>query len=70
MEESRELRTVYDFPIAGHQCIDGKVIHVKMVRRHGSPEIEGMCRQCGTVFQYRRPKPSNVRHEDGGVTHF
>ena len=70
MEESRELRTVYDFPVAGHLCTDGKVSYVKMVRRHGNPEIEGSCQRCGITFQYRRPKPSNVRHDEGGVTHF
>jgi hypothetical protein len=71
MADSPTVRTVYDFPVAGHLCNDGNVHYVKMTRRHGSSEIEGTCPTCQTAFQYRKPKPSRVRHHDGeGVTHF
>ncbi|GEM_PF-420313 len=70
-DSTNTVRTVYDFPVAGHLCSDGVVRYVKLVRRHGSTEIEGTCTTCQTAFQYRKPKPSTVRHYDGeGVTHF
>jgi hypothetical protein len=70
MAGSPETRTVYDFPVAAHLCKDGTVRYVKLVRRHGGSGIEGTCSRCGIAFQYRKPKPSNVRQEEGGVTHF
>ena len=71
MADSPTVRTVYDFPVAGHLCNEGVVRYVKLVRRHGSSEIEGTCPTCQMAFQYRKPKPSSVRHHDGeGVTHF
>jgi hypothetical protein len=71
MPESTMVRTVYDFPVAAHLCSDGTARFVKLVRRHGSSEIEGTCPLCGAAFQYRKPKPSNVRHPEGeGITHF
>ncbi len=70
-DSSTTVRTVYDFPVAGHLCSDGIVRYVKLVRRHGSSGIEGTCSTCQMAFQYRKPKPSTVRHHDGeGVTHF
>ena len=64
------VRTVYDFPVAGHRCSDGAVRYVKLVRRSGQ-QPEGTCLQCNTSFQYRKPKPSNVRHPEGeGIVHF
>ena len=70
MDQIQEVRTVYDYPVAGHLCSDGAVRYVKLVRRSGSPP-QGTCAQCQTSFQYVKPKPSPVRHPDeGGVTHF
>jgi hypothetical protein len=64
------VRTVYDFPVAGHLCSDGSVRYVKLVRRSGQ-QPEGTCHQCNTSFQYRKPKPSSVRHPEGeGIVHF
>ena len=64
------VRTVYDFPVAGHRCSDGAVRYIKLVRRSGQ-QPEGTCQQCNTSFQYRKPKPSNVRHPEGeGIVHF
>jgi hypothetical protein len=71
MADSPTVRTVYDFPVASHLCSDGNVRYVKLVRRQGSSEIEGTCSTCQMAFQYRKPKPSSVRHHHGeGVTHF
>ncbi|MGH7907130.1 MAG: hypothetical protein ACREP6_10920 [Candidatus Binataceae bacterium] len=71
MADSTVVRTVYDFPVAGHLCSDGAVRYVRLVRRHGSPQPEGTCPRCQAAFQYRKPKPSRVRHIDGeGITHF
>jgi len=71
MADSPTVRTVYDFPVAGHLCNDGNVHYVKLIRRQGSSEIQGTCPTCQTAFQYRKPKPSRVRHFDPeGVTHF
>jgi hypothetical protein len=79
IEESRTVevrvgvRTVYDYPVAGHLCSDGAVRYIKLVRRGGN-QPQGTCTQCQTSFQYVKPKPSPVRHvenlDDGGVTHF
>ena len=64
------VRTVYDFPVAGHLCSDGSVRYVRLVRRSGQ-QPEGTCHQCNTSFQYRKPKPSSVRHPEGeGIVHF
>ena len=57
------VRTVYDFPVVGHLCSDGSVRNVKLVRRNGA-QPEGTCQTCQTAFQYRKPKPSAVRHFD------
>jgi hypothetical protein len=71
MEEEPAFRTVYDFPVAGHLCSDGIVRYVRLVRRHGSPQPQGTCPQCQTAFQYRKPKPSAVRHYPSqGADHF
>ncbi len=63
-QESFVVRTVYDFPVAAHLCVDGTVRNVKLVRRPGSEQPQGTCTQCQTEFQYRKPKPSRVRHFD------
>jgi hypothetical protein len=69
-EPSAVVRTVYDYPVVGHLCIDGAVRYVKLVRRNGS-QPQGTCSHCQTSFQYVKPKRSPVRHYDGGgVTHF
>jgi len=69
-ENTAVVRTVYDYPVAGHLCSDGIVRYVKLVRRSGN-QPQGTCTQCQTSFQYVKPKPSSVRHADGaGVTHF
>jgi hypothetical protein len=72
MEEQPAVRTVYDFPVAGHLCVDGMVRYVKLMRRQGSPHREGTCALCQAAFQYRKPKPSPVRHfgSEGGADHF
>jgi hypothetical protein len=70
MDEKITTRIVYDFPVAAHLCSDGAVRYVKLIRRSGQ-QPEGACNQCKTAFQYRKPKPSNVRHPDGeGIVHF
>jgi hypothetical protein len=70
MNGKAAVRTVYDFPVAGHLCSDGAVRYVKLVRRAGQ-QPEGTCQQCKTSFQYKKPKPSNVRHPEGeGIVHF
>jgi hypothetical protein len=69
MNDSRTVRTVYDFPVAGHLCVDGNVRYIKLVRRSGQ-QPQGTCQHCQTEFQYRKPKPSSVRHPDEGITHF
>jgi hypothetical protein len=56
------VRTVYDFPVAGHLCSDGSVRYVRLVRRHGANQPEGTCPTCQIAFQYRKPKPSPARH--------
>ncbi len=70
MSEKITVRTVYDFPVAGHLC-DGAVRYIKLVRR-GGQQPEGTCPQCKTSFLYRKPKPAKtVRHAEGeGIVHF
>jgi len=71
MQEALSVRTVYDFPVAGHFCVDGAVRYVRLVRRHGDPQPQGMCQRCHTAFLYRKPKPSPVRHLAGeGESYF
>jgi len=71
MNDKLTVRTVYDFPVAGHPCDDGAVRYIKLVRRAGQPP-EGTCAQCNTSFVYRKPKASKgARHADGeGIVHF
>jgi len=71
--ETTDIRTVYDFPVAGHLCGEGVVHYVKLTRRSGSPKPKGVCSRCQTTFQYEKPKPqrSRVRHYDSvGASHF
>jgi hypothetical protein len=71
MANSTAVRTVYDFPVAGHLCNDGAVRYVKLVRRPGSPQPQGTCHHCQILFQYRKPQRSRVRHySNEGATHF
>jgi len=70
MNEKATVRTVYDFPVAAHVCSDNAVRYVKLVRRAGQ-QPNGTCQQCGTSFEYRKPKPSSVKHPEGeGIVHF
>jgi hypothetical protein len=71
MSEKITVRTVYDFPVAGHLCDDGTVRYIKLVRRSGQ-QPEGTCPICKTSFVYQKPKASkNARHVDGeGIVHF
>ncbi|MFZ0887014.1 MAG: hypothetical protein WA005_01050 [Candidatus Binataceae bacterium] len=62
MDDSFTVRTVYDFPVAGHLCNDGSVRYVRLVRRHGAQQPEGTCPNCQTAFQYRKPKSAPMRH--------
>ena len=70
--ENSAVRTVYDFPVAGHLCSDGAVRYVKLVRRTGQPQPQGTCVECQVAFQYQKPQRSKVRHPAGeeGATHF
>jgi len=71
MENSTAVRTVYDFPVAGHLCSDGAVRYIKLVRRPGNPQPQGICPQCLIAFQYQKPQRSKVRHTGGdGASHF
>ncbi|HXR24806.1 MAG TPA: hypothetical protein VN742_05545 [Candidatus Binataceae bacterium] len=71
MENPTEIRTVYDFPVAGHLCSDGIVRYVKLVRRTGQPQPQGTCPECQIAFLYQKPQRSKVRHADNaGATHF
>jgi hypothetical protein len=71
MEKSSAVRIVYDFPVAGHLCTDGAVRYIKMARRAGVAQLQGVCPQCQIVFQYQKPQRSKVRHFDAnGATHF
>jgi hypothetical protein len=56
------IRTVYDFPVAGHLCEDGTVRYTKLSRRPGNAQPQGVCPQCQTAFQYQKPQRSKVRH--------
>jgi hypothetical protein len=71
MSEKITVRTVYDFPVAGHLCDDGTVRYIKLMRRSGQ-QPEGTCPICKTSFVYQKPKASkNARHVDGeGIVHF
>jgi hypothetical protein len=64
------VRTVYDFPVAGHLCSDGTVRYTKLVRRPGVERPQGTCSHCQLAFEYQKPKPSPVKHSEGGTTHF
>lgn len=64
------VRTVYDFPVAGHPGSDGTVRYTKLVRRSGVERPQGTCAHCQTAFEYQKPKPSSVKHSEGGTTHF
>jgi hypothetical protein len=65
------IRTVYDFPVAGHLCEDGAVRYIKLSRRTGNTQPQGVCPQCQTSFQYQKPQRSKVRHHgEAGATHF
>ena len=70
MENPTTIRTVYDFPVAGHLCSDGAVRYVKLGRRPGHAQPLGICPQCHMAFQYQKPQRSRVRHEHGGASHF
>jgi hypothetical protein len=71
MSEKVTVRTVYDFPVAGHLCDDGIVRYVRLVRRAGQ-QPEGTCPQCKICFVYQKPKASkSARHIEGeGIVHF
>jgi hypothetical protein len=71
MSEKITVRTVYDFPVAGHLCDDGIVRYVRLVRRSGQ-QPEGTCPECKICFVYQKPKASkNARHIEGeGLVHF
>jgi hypothetical protein len=58
-EQAAVIRTVYDYPVAAHLCIDGIVRNIRLVRRSGS-QPQGTCNQCQTSFQYVKPKASPV----------
>ena len=71
MENQTAVRTVYDFPVAGHLCSDGAVRYVKLVRQPGNSQPKGTCPQCQLAFQYQKPQRSKVRHYgEAGATHF
>jgi hypothetical protein len=71
MEHTTQIRTVYDFPVAAHLCSDGVVHYVKLVRRPGQPQPQGVCPECQVTFHYQKPQRSKVRHADqAGATHF
>jgi hypothetical protein len=62
MDESPKVRTVYDFPVAGHLCTDGTVRYVRLVRRGTASQPQGVCQTCQTAFQYQKPKAAPARH--------
>lgn len=65
------IRTVYDFPVAGHRCEDGIVRYIKLIRRPGNAQPQGVCPQCQISFQYQKPQRSKVRHYgEAGATQF
>jgi hypothetical protein len=71
MENRSAVRTVYDYPVAGHICRDGAVHYVRLVRQAGQTQPQGYCPQCQLAFQYQKPQRSRVKHYDGaGATHF
>ncbi len=71
MDYSPTVRTVYDFPVAGHLCADGAVRYIKLVRRPGKPQPHGHCATCEIEFVYQKPQRSRVRHHEGeGANHF
>jgi hypothetical protein len=71
MENQTAVRTVYDFPVAGHLCSDGAVRYIKLVRQARNTQPQGTCPQCQIAFQYQKPQRSKVRHYgDTGATHF
>ncbi len=70
-QEASIVRTVYDYPVAAHLCSDGAVRYTRLVRKAGAEQPRGVCAQCQAAFEYRKPKPSQVRHPDGeGANHF
>lgn len=71
MENTSTVRIVWDYPVAGHLCIDGAVKYVKLSRQPGAAQPQGVCPQCQVTFQYRKPQRSRVRHYgENGATHF
>ncbi len=70
--EHTNTRKVYDFPVAAHRCSDDSAVrYVKLVRRNGEPQPQGICPSCRTLFQYEKPQRSTVKHAAGeGATHF
>jgi len=66
----RPVRTVYEYPVAGHLCSDGTVHYVKLIKHERGQQPNGTCTTCQTSFEYRKPKPSSVKHPDEGITHF
>jgi len=71
MESSTTVRIVYDFPVAGHLCTDGAVRYVKMARRAGSAQTQGVCPRCQITFQYQKPQRPKLRHfGENGASHF
>ena len=67
-QQTLAVRTVYEFPVAAHLCSDGVVRYTKLIRRNGSEQPQGICENCHTAFQYRKPKPSQVKHFEGEGT--
>jgi hypothetical protein len=46
------------------------VHYTRLVRRAGG-EPQGVCHDCNITFQYRKPKPSRVRHPSSqDASHF
>jgi hypothetical protein len=71
MANPNTVRTVYDFPVAGHLCSDGAVRYIKLVRQAGQAQPQGTCPECQTVVQYEKPQRSRVKHFDSaGASHF
>ena len=55
-QETSAVRTVYDFPVAAHLCIDGIVRYTKLIRRARAEQPHGPlggaqcgCQRCGAV---------------------
>ena len=71
MANSTPVRTVYDFPVAGHLCSDGAVRYVRLSRRAGNTQPQGTCPQCQAAFKYEKPQRSRMRHySSDGATQF